>query len=168
MTSPFDKIKGDIKPVNEASLFTNDARGRNFLINYYMWKWGLTLKEYIVPPKQVKPHLLQPDSYKADLVCPEHDVFVEVEITNSWKTGPFPSHWGPKTIWERKIKYAQEGKRVVYWNINNDLSQGWWCRSADLTPDNLKPTGKRPNEFWYVIPPNKARDVNFKDYNEAQ
>ena len=153
-------MEGRIKPFSKQLFLDNDAKGREFLIKYYKKKYNLDLDEYHVPAGQERPHLLQPTSYMADLYCKEKGVFIEVEITNSWKTGSFPKSWGPHTIWERKVKYTT-GVKCIFWNLNNDMTQAWWCTSDDLNRDNLKPTGKFDNEYWYVIPAEKVHAVTF-------
>jgi hypothetical protein len=149
-----------MKSFDKESFLRNDKLGRGLLIAYYKYKYNIELVEYKVADHERLEHLLVPDGYKTDLLCPNSGAFIEVEITNSWKSGEFPKHWGPKTIWERKIKYIDSCK-VIFWNINNALTHAWWCRGEDLTIDNLKPSGKVPGELWYEIPENKARKVEF-------
>jgi len=161
LLNAFANIKGRMKPFDKESFLKNDKLGRDLLINYYKYKYNTELIEYKVEDAERLEHLLVPDGYKADLVCPKTGTFIEVEITNSWKQGEFPKHWGPKTIWERKIKYI-ENCEIVFWNINNSLTHAWWCRGEDLTLENLKPSGKIPGELWYEIPEKKARTIQFE------
>jgi len=81
-------------------------------------------------------------------------VWHEVEIKTSWKH-EWPTHWRTIHIPYRKKKYLDEGRRVMFWVLNNPCTRAVFIHGDHLGEEykEVIPNTRYPKgEYFYDIP----------------
>ena len=103
------------KPHFEESYNENDARAKKALREYLDLKGIPTVIHEDYGP-DIKAYL---------------EVFYEVEIKKGWE-GDWNENWDTVRIPARKKRLMKNGRRVVFWVMNNDCTQAFRVYSSDM------------------------------------
>lgn len=82
------------------------------------------------------------------------EAFCEVEIKRGWE-GEWPQNWGKVRIPARKKRLFKDGKRIIFFVLNNDCTKAFRVFSSDIKDEYLEniPNSWSPEgEMFYNIP----------------
>lgn len=126
------------KPHFEESYNENDARAKKALRDYLDSKGIPTVVHEDYGP-----------DIKASL-----EVFYEVEIKKGWE-GDWNENWDTVRIPARKKRLMKNGRRVVFWVMNNDCTQAFRVYSSEMKDEYIKPVPNKfvpEGELFYCLP----------------
>lgn len=146
-------MDGSLKPFDRGSFNRYDPKAKIVVKNFFKSK-GLKLID--------NPWT----EHEADLYWEDRDMFVEVEILRSWKTGPYPIN-KPYRLFERKRFYLDQGKPVVFFVLSDDVSRAWCVQGHHLIDEYLQevelknwtPSSGKPKERMFYFPKEIIKEV---------
>ena len=77
-----------------------------------------------------------------------------MEIKKGWE-GDWNENWDTVRIPARKKRLMKNGRRVVFWVMNNDCTQAFRVYSSEMKDEYIKPVSNKfvaEGELFYCLP----------------